>query len=185
MQPRPFFARQADPSLSLSVEDSAALTQLRSLFSPHRSSSFLQDLMLIITFVERRPEDRELRAHVTGVLRMPPFLCINTRVLKNLIHRCKSSINNSLQGLGYTTVKGKTTGDSSVLAEIATFLQCSPSSKQWTVRLCNEVPQLPIPVIETHEDREDPFNDKLPNLEESGNFFSDDMDEGGFFSLFR
>jgi hypothetical protein len=186
MEPRPFFADPADAFLSLSVADSEDFARLQTFFSQHRPSSFIQELMSLIAFVERRPEDRELRAHVTGVFRIPPFLCINTRVLKNLIHRCKSSINNSLQELGYSMVKAKTTGDSSVLPELTAFLQLSPSSRQWTVRLCNQIhqPEQPIPVIETPEDPE-PFDYKVTTMDEGTSFLSDDMDDGGLFSMFR
>jgi hypothetical protein len=163
--------------------------------------------MAIIAFVDRRPEDRELRAHATGLIRIASFLCVNTGVLKRLVRRCKSSIKNGLQQLGYTSIKVKTTGNSALATELTALFQCLPSNRQWTVRACGNaqpfeqasvggqiahplpipildatMPALSIPPLEGTIDQEaiqDPFEDKI-GLENTPSFFFDDVDGGRF-----
>jgi hypothetical protein len=59
--------------------------------------------------------DRFFQALASGLFRIAQHLCINTRLLKNLVHRCKPSINNAPQQLGYSLVEVRSTTDRATL----------------------------------------------------------------------
>jgi hypothetical protein len=131
------------------------------------TAQFKEELAAILAFVEQRSEGREVRGNATGVFRVSAFLCVNTRVLKNLVHRCKSSINASLQQLGYASVRAMEVG--SVRSELMALFQCSTAARQWSLRLQprEEAPKPPSAI--------GPFDDSLP-------FLSDDI-QGEFDEL--
>jgi hypothetical protein len=195
MQPLPFFAQPADAVHFLTRPDYEEFLQLQISFSrqgqahePHPpSAAFRRELEEILRFVERRSEDRELRANAAGVIRVSQFLCVNTRVLKNLVHRCKSSINHSLQQLGCASVRGK--AGAALASELSSLFQCSTAARQWSVRTCEGLKPLdvartrpgfaPLPVpITTRQTSADACpSDALDDPMTSTSFFSDDMEE--------
>ena len=106
--------------------------------------SFQKDLNSVMSFIERRPECREERAIISGFYFTGSFICVNTRQLKFLMGRCKSSLNNGFQSLGYMSAKAKSK---------QWFMNCLPSLlndnnlfRQWTIR-CLETK---IPCKEKH-----------------------------------
>jgi hypothetical protein len=165
----------------------------------HNVQNFWKELLLILAFVEGRREDSELRAHVCGVFRVGKFLCTNTSILSKVVQRCKSSINNSLHQLGYTSVKARSAGDTALLSQFAAFLQCSPVSRQWTIRVREDerglpevkesepvgVPALPVPMLRASPKPCEPVTTDLDEWDERGRafgqsdwVFSDEMDGG-------
>jgi hypothetical protein len=180
----------------------------------HRGSvSFRSELMSIIDFVDRRPEGRELRACATGLIRVSSYLCVNTSVLKKLVHRCKSSINSSLQQLGYCAVKIRPCDNSLLASALASLLRAPTFGRQWTIRSCEPpVPGqatrvkcatpmriLPVPILPQRDGTtaqlekpnekvmpdfsDDPFEERL-KLENPPGLFLDDMDGGAFSNPF-
>ena len=123
-------------------DDVRAFECLREAFAKKQSSlkedrhiaSFPQEIQSIINFVERRYDGREARAINAGFICNGSFLCVNTRQLKAFISRCKSSINSSLQQLGYTSLKTKAKAHECLLSAIPCLSNDLETARQWTVR---------------------------------------------------
>ena len=125
----------------LSQEDQTAYLQLKETLGGENStksrhqSGFQKDLNLVRNFIERRPDQQDLRSIVCGIYFGGKYVCVNTRQLKYLIGRCKSSINNGLQSMGYISSKqrvrqiilsvleGESTNTSNILALYYAFMQ--------------------------------------------------------------
>ena len=126
----------------LCADDKQAFESLKQTFAKKQSSvkedrhvaTFSQEIQSIINFVERRFEGREVRAINAGFMFNGIFICINTRILKNFISRCKSSINSSLQQLGYTSLKTKAKAQECLAASIPCLANDPETARQWTVR---------------------------------------------------
>ena len=138
----------------LSDADVAAYNKLRSdLSSPNcrnrrnkRLETFSEMLNSIQSFAIRKDDDDWKRCLVCGVLWLTNGIAINTRQLRLLINKCKSSINGSLHRMGYSTVMCR--GDTSnQLVEMIPLLKNNfPELRQWTVRQANVcTPQPAIP----------------------------------------
>lgn len=134
-----------NPIESLSAEDGEYYMALQASFPEtshltardRKNNSFRKEVTQIIDFVDRRDEDREVRACATGLVKVGNLLCVNTRQLKKLIHRCKSSINNGLQHLGFTAVKLKPGDDRLLAAALPGIAHYPCIARQWTVRSCD------------------------------------------------
>ena len=95
-------------------------------------STFRKDLNDVSAYIDRRDEQVDVRAIVCGIYFGKGFVCINTKQLKHLIGRCKSSINNGLQSMGYTSSKGKIR---QILSTSMPALKDDTSLlRQWTLR---------------------------------------------------
>lgn len=149
---------QAPKFLNLLNEaDCAAYSELRAnLSSPtcrnrrnKRLETFGEMLNSIKSFCIRNNEDDWKRCLVCGVIWTPNGIAINTRQLRLLIDKCKSSINGSLHRMGFSTVTCR--GDTSnQLAEMIPILKNNfPELRQWTVRQAGvSTPQPMLPKFE-------------------------------------
>ncbi|KAH0789761.1 hypothetical protein GPJ56_006263 [Histomonas meleagridis] len=99
-----------------------------------RLISFSNDLCEILRFIEHPGPGRENRTILAGVAFSGPFICVNTRQLKNFLGRCKSSINGSFQQLGYVALKTKSKARTCVLSLIPSLMNDQNTLRQWTVR---------------------------------------------------
>jgi hypothetical protein len=110
-----------------------------------RHTGFFHDeLIRILEFIHRRPQQCGQRGIATGLLQAGPYLCVNTQQLRRLTGRCKSSINIGLQQLGFATVKTK--------APLAK-LDDQSAERQWTVRqhiaFQRAIPAITVPRMTT------------------------------------
>lgn len=105
------------------------------------SFSFQNDLRSVLTYIERNPENQEARSIVCGVFFGNSYVCVNTRQLKYLIGKCKSSINNGFQHLGYVSSKNKV--KTCLITALPNLLNDPTLMRQWTVR-CADSNALPI-----------------------------------------
>ena len=105
------------------------------------SFSFQTDLRNVLAFIERSPDNQEIRSIVCGVCFGNSFVCVNTRQLKFLIGKCKSSINNGFQHLGYVSSKNKV--KTCLITALPKLLNDPTLMRQWTVR-CADANALPI-----------------------------------------
>lgn len=136
----------------LSREDRMIFNHLRDSFGHkintvkedrHRIS-FTQEIQMIINFVERLPDNRDVRAINAGFAFFGAYICINTRQLKKVMSRCKSSINSSLQSLGYSSIKTKSKTFECLRTVIPTLGEDQDIAKQWTVRFSPSVRGYPF-----------------------------------------
>ncbi|OHT12586.1 hypothetical protein TRFO_03596 [Tritrichomonas foetus] len=142
-----------DPSFSLSRADAIEYAKIQESFihsqnarvRDRRGNSFKNELDTIIRFVDSRPEDRELRALATGLVRTGSYLCVNSQRLKNFVHRCKSSINNGFQQLGFDSVKSRSRSNACLAAALPSIANQSNLGRQWTVRCIEKYNLQPQP----------------------------------------
>ena len=122
----------------LSNNDKEAFDILKDSFSQNRTtkrfSSFSYEIQAIINYINRKIEDKEKRSLACGFAYLGLFICVNTKLLKYLIGRCKSSINNGFQQFGYVSVKTKDRSHSCLQQILPSLDPEAVLNRQWTVR---------------------------------------------------
>lgn len=139
----------------LDDHDQQRYETLRAALSSHicrnrrgkRLETFAEMLNTIRQFCVRGDENDWRRCLVCGVCWVPNGIAVNTRQLGILIDKCKSSINGSLQKMGYSTLQSR--GDSA--AAVSDAIPCLRDDfselREWTVRLfCAQTPQPALPL---------------------------------------
>jgi hypothetical protein len=98
-----------------------------------RQVIFMKEVLAVLQYIERSTENAEVRSIVTGLCFHGPFVCINTRALKGILCRCKSSINGLFQELGYGQWRARYDREFVLLAMPS--LKKDPGMlRQWTIR---------------------------------------------------
>lgn len=133
----------------LSKEDQDQYTGLRESLSSRwtknrrgrRLECFTEVMWLIHAFCVRNTPDDWKRCLVCGLCWLSNGIAINNRHLSLLTGKCKSSINGSLQKIGYVVTRGN-----AEFYEKIPFIKTNMMEmKEWTVReLCLNYPQRPL-----------------------------------------
>lgn len=89
----------------------------------------------IKSFVVRNDADDWKRALVCGIYWMPDTVVINTRQLRLLLSKCKSSINALFQNLGYVTVPASGDFASSLIRVFPLLKDNFAELRKWTPRV--------------------------------------------------
>lgn len=113
---------------------------------------FKDSLKTIKCFCVRHNEFDNLRSFICGVVWFSDFIAINTHQLKQLLGKCKSSINGSLQKIGY--VPDVNRGDAvAQMQSVFPYLKDNLAEmRKWTFRSTKEAQEIyelesPKPVI--------------------------------------
>jgi hypothetical protein len=142
----------------LSESDAQAYLELRTRFQEdqgksrkgERLDSFTDRLEKARLFIDREPIDSWKRSLVCGVFFLGDALALNIQHLRILISKCKSSINGSLQQLGYSAPFPAHALEQQLLGRLPSNFRDSGELKKWTFRVkhCEEqsVPQTPFVV---------------------------------------
>jgi hypothetical protein len=99
-----------------------------------RVVSFQKELNLVLAFLERDEVHREERSILTGIAFAGKFVCVNTRLLKAFLGRCKSSINGGFQQMGYVAIRTKAKARNCIVAVMRSLTNDAALLRQWTVR---------------------------------------------------
>ena len=99
-----------------------------------RIETVSDSLDMIRKYAVRGDGDDWRRCLVCGVFWLPEGLAINTHQLRILIFKCKSSINGSLQKMGYTISLGRTDAATAMIAGVPFLKDNATELRQWTVR---------------------------------------------------
>lgn len=127
----------------LNEEDQEQYTRLRSTLSSHicrnrrgkRLETFAEMLNAIKSFCIKGDSDDWKRCLVCGVCWLSNGIAINTRQLGLLIDKCKSSINGSLQKMGYSTLQSRSESAGPLTEAIPELKNNFTELREWTVRL--------------------------------------------------
>ena len=127
----------------LSDYDKSCYNKLRLAFNSnsmkrsrgHRLEKFDNILDAIRRYSEHHDENDWRRFLVCGVCWMDNAIAINTRQLRVMISRCKSSINGSLQKLGYITNPSHSKNWNMLFAQIPMLKDNFAEIRQWTIRI--------------------------------------------------
>lgn len=99
-----------------------------------RIDVFVQRLKTIRAFISREPSTQWKRAIVCGVMFLNSALAINIQQLRILMGKCKSSINGSLQQLGYISKPSTHEIDQEMTKMIPLLKDDHSEMKKWTIR---------------------------------------------------
>ncbi|OHT10432.1 potassium/sodium hyperpolarization-activated cyclic nucleotide-gated channel 1 [Tritrichomonas foetus] len=100
----------------------------------HRIETFDGILDAIRRYAEQGNENDWKRFLVCGVCWMDQAIAINTRQLRLLISKCKSSINGSLQKLGFSTNTSHSESWNILFSRIPLLKDNFTEIRQWTIR---------------------------------------------------
>jgi hypothetical protein len=98
-----------------------------------RLNTFSENLEAIKTFVCRNDKDDCLRGLICGIYWLPDGLAINIHRLRHLVPKCKSSINGSLQRLGFTVNLGRSEC-AQAITSLFPLLKENAELRKWTIR---------------------------------------------------
>ncbi|OHS97519.1 hypothetical protein TRFO_36278 [Tritrichomonas foetus] len=139
-----FIAKDTFPSHweLLSEDDKQGYISIKSLFNDDLSKSkrgerfeiFVTRLKTIRDYINRNPNDQWKRSLVCGMVFLTSALGINIQQLRLLMGKCKSSINGSLQQLGYTAKPSTHEIDQELGIKIPCLKNDHYELKKWTIR---------------------------------------------------
>ncbi|OHT06587.1 hypothetical protein TRFO_25327 [Tritrichomonas foetus] len=126
----------------LPTEDKAEFIRLRNQLHSYqkptgkdpRVVTFRKELLAVLKFIERDEAHREERSILAGIAFAGPFICVNTRLLKSFLGRCKSSINGGFQQMGYVAIRTKAKARTCIVTVMRSLTSDPALLRQWTVR---------------------------------------------------
>jgi hypothetical protein len=132
----PQFAWQLSDADKYAYSCLRATISTNTLRSPRnrRVLTFTETLEAIKNFVLRNDKDDGLRALLCGICWLPEGIAINTHQLRHLIPKCKSSINGSLQKLGYSMILGRTDCAQAMCNFFPLLRDNQAELRKWTIR---------------------------------------------------
>lgn len=127
----------------LSPADQEAYMRIKEALSFHicrnvrnkRIETFSEILSIIKAFCVKNNQDDWKRSIACGICWLYNGIAINTRQLSFLIDKCKSSINGSLQKIGYSTLQNRENSSTTLIEAIPFFRNNFSELREWTVRL--------------------------------------------------
>lgn len=138
----------------LSYEDQKSYLDLHSYLSSkecrnnrgQRLNKFSEILTTIHNFCIKNDENDVKRCMVCGVFWLPPKgIAINIRQLHILLDKCKSSINGSLQRMGYNPLPPKNEYFNQLCEYIPSIKNNFAESREWTIRTLSVLTPQPEP----------------------------------------
>jgi hypothetical protein len=121
----------------------------------HHSTEINQDILNTLRgFVMRGDADDWKRALVCGVCWLNGAIAINTRQLRLLLSKCKSSVNAMFQNIGYATVPTTSDYGGALAAFFPVIKDNFTELRKWTIRSAKPVAilgNLPAPIADTGE----------------------------------
>lgn len=108
-----------------------------------RVENFTEILEIIKRFCVRGDGDDWRRFLACGYCCIPSGIAINTRQLKLLVFKCKSSINGSLHKMGLSSNVARAETTNQLLKAIPVLRENVNELRQWTIRQYTSIPRLP------------------------------------------
>lgn len=175
----------------LSSEDQKSYLELHSYLSSkecrnnrgQRLNKFSEILNSIHCFCIKNDENDVKRCMVCGVFWLPPKgLAINIRQLHILLDKCKSSINGSLQRMGYNPLPPKNELVQQLIEYIPSLKNNFPELREWTIRTQSVMTPQPEPVPINSFMQKDSF--QSPNMRNCiiNSKYNNDMNNKGLVS---
>lgn len=95
---------------------------------------FKDVLQSILTFQNKDEKDKWRRSIACGIFFFEGGVAVNTSQLKILINRCRSSINSSLNEIGYSNIPKKNDGLVKLEKLTPFFFENPNEARKWTIR---------------------------------------------------
>ena len=103
-----------------------------------RRETFINALHIIRNFIEKGDSNDWKRGVVCGIVFLEKTIAINIQQLRLLLGKCKSSINGSLQQLGFSSLPPGREMFEEFLRKVPCFQKESTELKKWTLRECGK-----------------------------------------------
>ena len=116
-----------------------------------RIATFTECVENIRRYAVRGNDEDAVRCAVCGICWLPDGIAINTRQLMFLIGKCKSSINGSLQKMGFNVNLARTDASAALFAAMPCLKDKVNEIRKWTVRKLERVLVSPPPRVEPGE----------------------------------
>ena len=110
--------------------------EIRKSKKGERLDAFIQRILKIKQFVERGDGDDWKRGLVCGIIFLPNSIAIHIQQFRLLLGKCKSSINGSLQAIGFAAHPQGGPIETELLMKVPIFQREHSEVKKWTVRDC-------------------------------------------------
>ena len=110
--------------------------EIRKSKKGERLDAFIQRILKIKNFVERGDGDDWKRGLVCGIIFLPNSIAIHIQQFRLLLGKCKSSINGSLQAIGFAAHPQGGPIETELLMKVPIFQKEHSEVKKWTVRDC-------------------------------------------------
>jgi hypothetical protein len=110
-----------------------------------RLDTFSDMLEAIKTFVCRNNKDDALRGMVCGIFWLPDGLAVNIHRLRQVVPKCKSSINGSLQKIGFTVNLGRSECAQTISGIFPVLKENTAELRKWTIRKRDETQKIESP----------------------------------------
>lgn len=133
----------------------------------HRIEAFDAILDAIKRYTEQNDENDWKRSIVCGICWMDNMIAINTRQLRLLINKCKSSINGSLQKLGFLTNPSHSESWKVLFERIPYLKDNFCELRQWTIRRLETSDRMRYPTLLTTSNLLPLTYQKQPSSQES------------------
>ena len=101
-------------------------------------NDFSDALEAIEIYQNHDKSDKWRRCLVSGLVLFDGGIAVNIKQFRKLVRKCKTSINTSLKGMGYTIISGKATECEELLEAIPCLRGNTAELRQWTVRYKEE-----------------------------------------------
>lgn len=101
-------------------------------------NDFSDALEAIEIYQNHEKSDKWRRCLVSGLVLFDGGIAVNIKQFKKLVRKCKTSINTSLKGMGYTIISGKASECDELLETIPCLRGNTAELRQWTVRYKEE-----------------------------------------------
>ena len=128
-----FLLNESDQESYLSLQESL----LSAAKKRHRGQRLiiLKDcLEKIIKYAHQGNSEDNIRCCVCGVCQLNCGIAINSRQLKFLINKCKSSVNGALKLMGYKTTVSRGDINSELVTFLSMFKANTKELRQWSIR---------------------------------------------------
>ena len=110
--------------------------EIRKSKKGERLDAFIRRLIRIKEFVERGDDDDWKRGLVCGIIFMKNSIAIHIQQFRLLLGKCKSSINGSLQQIGFVAHPQGGPIEEELFEKVPIFRREHSEVKKWTVRDC-------------------------------------------------
>ena len=137
--------------------------------------SFFKDALESISlFEDHNQEEKWKRCLACGIVFFEGGIGINSAQLSKLFHRCKSSINSSLNEIGYSCIVVKSQGNHDLIKELPILEKLPNELRKWTIRYFND----------DSERKETEIQAENQNIDTNSNEEKPDDNEYSDFNLF-
>ena len=191
-----FFLSEEDQQMYIKMSKALAEPTLKNKRNT-KFSDFENILEAINIYINHEQFDKWKRCLATGVFIFEDGIAVNNKRLKVLVHRCKTSINTSLKGLGYTIIKCTSAECQELLTAIPFLANNQHELRQWTIRYKQKKnsstkdrkkkvkikEEMITPTVETLENENEQKNDEKGNESTNENPFEDmfSFDDSTFY----